>query len=209
MMHCCWISWAVTAHRVSIFPVYTSKLHFVATLTLDPLLYNLHHAGGKKTKPKHENSQVKGNAAKKENFKWRTLGLYRLWHERAFPWRRRTRLRWRRRLRLGSGQRRRPCADPWHCSTAPEGTSAGGRLPGASAGCSRCHRCGGSGAHPSPECRVKKKRKHIRRIRNCVLSSQKFLLYLKIKNCIQNVKHVKSRNARQHDRLCKNWLKIK
>lgn len=172
---CCWISWAVTAHRVSIFPVYTSKLHFVATLTLDPLLYNLHHAGGKKTKPKHENSQVKGNAAKKENFKWRTLGLYRLWHERAFPWRRRTRLRWRRRRRLGSGQRRRPCADPWHCSTAPEGTSAGGRLPGASAGCSRCHRCGGSVAHPSPECRVKK-RKHTRRIRNCVLlSSQIFI----------------------------------
>lgn len=45
------------------------KVTFFATLTLDPLLYNLHHAGGKKTKPKHENSQVKGNAAKKENFK--------------------------------------------------------------------------------------------------------------------------------------------
>lgn len=30
-----------------------TKLHFVATLTLDPLLYNLHHAGGKRKQNKN------------------------------------------------------------------------------------------------------------------------------------------------------------
>lgn len=132
-------------HRVSILHVYTSKLHFVAAVTLDQLLYNLHFLG------EEESRLERMWEGRKKVFKWRTLGLYRRWHGLGFPWRRRRQLRWRRRQRLGSGQRRWPCAGPWLCSTEPEGPSAGGRHPGESATSPRCRHYGGWVAHLSPE----------------------------------------------------------
>lgn len=134
--------------------LHLAKLHFVATVTLDQLLYNL--------RPWGKEEPAGGDTGRmKKVFKWRTLGLYRRWHGQGFPWQRRRQLWWRRRRRLGSWRRRWLCAGPWRCSTAPEGRSAGGRRPDGSAASSRCRRCGEWAARLSPECR-QQGRKHMR-----------------------------------------------
>lgn len=100
--------------------------------------------GGKKKAAEWETGRKRG-------VKRRTLGLYRRWRAPGAPWLQRRRLRWRRRPRWGSGRRPRPCADPGRCSTAPGGRSAGGRRPDGSGASSRCRRCGGRAARPSPD----------------------------------------------------------
>lgn len=137
----------LTPHRVSVFHVYTSQSYILL-----PLWHSINSCIIF-TIEVRKNPLEGRREGGKEVFKWRTLGLYRRWHGRRFPWQRRRQLRLRRRRCWGSRRRRWPRGGPWHCSTSPEGRSAGGRRPDGSAASSRCRRCGGWAARLSAECR--------------------------------------------------------